>query len=459
MERTVETAKAGSGEGAGQSIPGPARADLQVEELPHDPALPGLGRAVDTGAMLALLQPHFAVEMRALRLHHVHWKQGRSVWLAYEIDLGDPALAWRHYMAACALAKGTHALYGTMEARPWIEPRWGPALQYNDELDLCLWGFPNDPLLPGLGAVAQPEGLRAVLEGAPGVRGRVGTLRASEVVKYVPRKRLVMRHTTDRTVVYTKTHADTCGRAVGGFLQRLVERSRDDPHAFQVPEPIGYLEAERTLVQEGLVGWEPVEKPPADPEAFGTRVGRALARFHTSGLQGLERSDDAYDLEHLLEAITQIARFAPQLETQLAEFGRNARLAAPRNVGTAAPVHGSFRLRQLLTWEDRIGLVDFDDLRQGNPWRDLGDFLAELHTFEGLEDAHARRIRRAFFEAYAADVPWGVDLEALRWFTGVFLVSMHAKRYMRMLKNGRERRIPQFVDMAAEILAHRALPV
>jgi hypothetical protein len=149
---------------------------------------------------------------------------------------------------------GLAALHRKMAKRRWVQPEYGPALLLLEDLGLLLWGFPNDPKLPGLSTVAQPEALLAV---ARGLDGRLGSAPAdcdSTVVKYVPRqapgdeapahRRQRQAHALLQQDVRARArrHRFTPSCAICGTRRRTTaERSR-------VPEPLAWLEREQTLL-------------------------------------------------------------------------------------------------------------------------------------------------------------------------------------------------------------------
>ena len=74
------------------------------------------------------------------------------------------------------------------------------------------------------------------------------------------------------------------------------------------------------------------------------------------------------------------------------------------------PIHGAFRLSQLLVSANGMGLIDFDSCARGSPAFDAGSFVAYLVYLR-----HKRKLAperslaciRSFYRAYAESAPWG----------------------------------------------------
>ena len=107
------------------------------------------------------------------------------------------------------------------------------------------------------------------------------------------------------------------------------------------------------------------------------------------------------------------------------------------------PIHGAFRLSQLLVTADGFALVDFDRCVRANPILDVGSFVAHLlrlgHKGK-LSTGRAAGSIRSFCRAYDRNAPWGLPQDLLRWHTAAQLLTKHARRAEMQLQKKHEGR-------------------
>jgi aminoglycoside phosphotransferase (APT) family kinase protein len=357
------------------------------------------------------------------------------------------------------------ALYKKMSRRTWQEPAYGPALLGLEDLGIVLWGFPNDPRLEGIERVTQPERLREAVAGVPALVAYSAGDIASTVVKYVPGKRLVMKHrltsAAGDVVLYSKTFAHDRGGAIFAVMRSLWERGRDDAAALASPEPLAALDGGRTLLLRGLPGTAAIAT--LRPEALGGRMAQAgdgIARIHTSGVDGLEPWSAAHEFENFLGVTAMLRRYDPELAPAIERLRALAeeRLNLIEPVD-AVPIHGAFRFTQLLSYRERLALVDFDGFRQGHPMCDVGSFAAHIHYLHAkgeIGDADRAAALENFLTAYRAHAPWGTPAAALGWYTGVILVAKHVQKCVKRLKDDGDAKMRAMLAVAEDLLAGRA---
>ncbi len=85
-----------------------------------------------------------------------------------------------------------------MKRQSWVQPAYGPALLHFEDLGVVLWGFPNDPKLPGIQRVAPPAAMLEIARRIPALAALEPRACDGLIVKYVPGKRLVMKHRLER---------------------------------------------------------------------------------------------------------------------------------------------------------------------------------------------------------------------------------------------------------------------
>ena len=440
---------------------------VDIQDVPRDQALLWLHVAVDAEAMRQRLQPHFGdgVQLVQVKVGRFTYKPGRNARFAYRIKLLDRkrGVAAKHVVHGRMEPPEESAhTYRKMQRQAWAQPEYGPALVHFEDLGIVLWGFPNDPKLPGIDQVAQPAAMLESARRIPALAALEPTACESSIVKYVPGKRLVMKHRLTRgdgkrLLLYTKTYAHARGASIHAVMRALWERAAGDPEALTCPEPLAWLPEANTLVLRALPGTAAIGAlDPATIEHDMAQAGRGLARLHTSGVTGLEPWSSADELQNLEKAAGSLERYDPDLGPVLSRVlsGARAELGA-LTTGPAVPIHGAFRFTQLLTYRDRLALVDFDGFKQGHPMCDVGSFAAHLwylHAKHELDADTAQAAVRAFTAGYRSVAPWGTPEPALRGYTAVQLVAKHVQKCVKRLKDDGDSKIQQMLQLAERLL-------
>jgi aminoglycoside phosphotransferase (APT) family kinase protein len=440
---------------------------VDIKDVPRDPVLLGLPVAVDPEAMRRLLAPHFpqGVELLQVKVGRFTYKPGRNARFAYRLKLLDRSrgAAFKHVMhGRMETLEEAERTARKMRRRTWIEPAYGPALLHLEDIGVVLWGFPNDPRLPGIETVARSEAMLECLRAIPSIASLQPNECRSSIVKYVPGKRLVMKHrlstdTKRRLLLYTKTYAHGGGEAIHAVMRSLWEHAAGDPNALVCPEPLAWLPDLGTLVLRALPGTSAVAQLDAGTlERDMIRAGHGLARIHASGVRGLQawRAEDEH--ENFVKATRALESYDPELGPLLERL----RTTAAANMSQleevdAVPIHGAFRFTQLLSHRDRLALVDFDGFKQGHPMCDAGGFVAHLYYLNAKRELDAPTAEvavRAFLNAYREAAPWSLPERALRWYVGVLLVAKHVQKCVKRLKDDGDTKIRHMLDLAERVL-------
>lgn len=443
---------------------------VDIKDVPRDAVLPWLHLATDGEAMRARLQPHFGprVQILQVKVGRFTYKPGRNARLAYRVKLLDldRDRKARHVMhGRMESAAEMTALSRKMAKRDWVAPLYGPALLHLEDLGLLLWGFPNDPKLPGIETVARSEAMLEITRTMAALQARPPVSCDSVAVKYVPGKRLVMKHRLTaadghRSLLFSKTFAHERGASIHAVMRRLWEGARGDADALACPEPVAWLADQNTLVLRAMPGTAAIETLQNGALHSGmTQAGRGLSRIHTSGVEGLEPWDARDEFANFVKATTMLASYdadlAPALE-RLRTLAETARAGLEPLVPT--PIHGAFRFTQLLSYRDRLALVDFDGFKQGHPMCDVGSFTAHLYYLfakQELAAAPTQAAVTAFLDAYRAATPWGTPERALQWYTAVILVAKHAQKCVKRLKDDGDTKIRHMLELAESLLDGR----
>jgi hypothetical protein len=129
-----------------------------------------------------------------------------------------------------------------------------------------------------------------------------------------------------------------------------------------------------------------------------------LAALHRQPLPLTKRFDLANELENLAAWAALVGQAYPEsaaLAHQL--LGYMQRQAPSLALATTMPIHKDFHYRHVLVGQG-VKVIDFDEVRLGDPTFDLAHFCANLHLLayrqQGAPD-HFRTLERRFLRTYA----------------------------------------------------------
>jgi aminoglycoside phosphotransferase (APT) family kinase protein len=129
--------------------------------------------------------------------------------------------------------------------------------------------------------------------------------------------------------------------------------------------------------------------------------------------------------------------------------------AVTRSPMAVTPIHGAFRLSQVLLTNGRYALIDFDDVKCGNPLIDVASFVAHLLYVQvkgQLSQTQSQMAIQHFCRAYRAHVPWSLPGDALAWYTAAHVVGQHAEKCLRLAKRNAPAKVMQLLHLATELL-------
>jgi aminoglycoside phosphotransferase len=343
------------------------------------------------------------------------------------------------------------------QAAPRCRPAFGgAAVAHLRRLDAVAWVFPNDPRLPHLREVVDPDLVRRHLPydrlpaGAERARVEVGIVRYKPEVRCITRYRLVGANQT--LTLFGKTFAHEGAGEIARRMAIVADRLGDDPDAFVVPAPLGWSDSVRTVWQLGLPGTplHDVLDETNEPALAGA-AARGLARLHGVEIDGLPRTALADRLRATREDTAEVAAAFPRLRARLeAVISRLERQARSLPPGPEGLVHGDFLLKQLVVDGGRLGVFDFDNFSIGDPIQDLANCIADLQH-QGLAPRRVRAIVAAFLSAYRADAGWDGPVERLRWHLALqLLYDAHYLHKRRHLTPGFEAELERVVALAED---------
>lgn len=319
---------------------------------------------------------------------------------------------------------------------------WQPAVFWAD-LDLVLRPFPADAKLPILAKLADAEFVKGEINanracfGWPAT-GSVESVRMARI-KYMPGKRCVLRYEAafrDAQVAasarfFSKTYFDGRSRHHFHLLQAAHQCFSARRSKVQIPRPLCHLDGGNTIWQEEWQGHALLDALAVrEWPALFSRLAEAAADLHGSGLTNIPPAPDMNDvLQAVIYDAADLTALLPALQQPVSEWLARLQQTLPALVPRAlpqAPIHGAFRLEQMLARGEEFALVDFDALARGDPLFDAAEFVASLQFLElscGLPRPRLQQAAEGFMENYAALVPWPCERRRLAWYALAFLIS------------------------------------
>jgi len=418
-------------------------------DLPEACEIPQLAAIVEPGRLtralgdaLAQADPGAPPLLRCSVLK-VHYRPGRECRLVISAHFrsGRRTAEQLYFGKLLAGAPSAHENGTSTPSAPRAAaPSFGPASLHVADWDLRLWAYPNDPELPGLPLLTDPERVRERFASEPEVFGferAPRSLRARRA-KYVPGRRCGYAYDvrgwsrSGRAAarrVYGKCYAGAAAAVAHDAAWRVWHSTPAREGRLRVPRPFACDEADGITWQEGLAG-RPVLKERAHathlPDIAG-EIGLRLAALHGAVLPLPREMDHASQLAMLGGSLAG-ARATDVPATRAAcELG--ARLLAHGSRFPELPsvtLHGSFRLSHILETPEGIAFIDLDGATAGDPGVDLGRFLAHLRRLEAqgsVAPAIADATAREFLRGYEAAAPVRVSDERIGWATAVHLIS------------------------------------
>jgi hypothetical protein len=457
---------------------------VQNAAMPEDAQLPQLQAVMDGAAMQNVFQrrlPGFAegrLRIDGLKLTRMTYTPNKACRICYTLRVHD-TISGR---------EGEQILFGKTASNDEIanrrdqarrethaQPEFGPALYVLPELNLVLWGFPNDPALKQLRQLFDKSSLCGYFRKfwdrfhfQPNIRlNDVATM----LVKYVPELRCTLRHElrlgealagqAGDLTVYSKTFCHkTGGEQIFKTMLACWKAPVCQSGEILIPEPLFLVDEINTFFMRGLAGTNADENLAAlDLDRLVAEMGIALAGIQQCRLEGLPECPEQDAMSEVAEAEKVLGSFDAAYLPRVAAIAEALREKIPGLTKMPpAPIHSAFRISQFLLVDGKLALIDFDDFLLGNPIADVASFAAHLLylPLKGkITPAQSRSAIRHFCEAYASRAPWGLPADVFAWQTAAHLVGKQAKKCIKRPKKQYRDIVNQLLNMAADILDGR----
>lgn len=353
----------------------------------------------------------------ASRQRHPH-----PLTLCYELELDDGgtrrcyAKVYRHGAAAAAAADPRAVL---------LAP-----------LDMLLWTWPDDPGLPQLPELLDPQRALAWRHAAPC---------QVELLRYEPEQRATLRCTQGTLQFYAKTFGDDRGAAIHGRFEHFWALAQHDGHAPLVARPLGWQRRTRTVWQARAAG-QPLEEVLAGrasqplPNALPVRLARALAVLHAAQLPVAAQHDLAHWLQEARRREIKIGRAVPELAVRAGRLVEQLEDAADTlPPGPRTLIHGDFHAGQVGVDGQRIVLFDFDEFALGDPLEDLAAFVTRLPAAGAPAEFGTLLVA-----AYAQAAPEQFSRRRLHWHLALQMLLQASRAFVFQVEGWRaelERRL------------------
>ncbi|MFN0057711.1 MAG: phosphotransferase enzyme family protein [Planctomycetota bacterium] len=354
-------------------------------------------------------------------------------------------------------------------ARPLFVPPDGYAPFVDEAAAAVALPFPNDPEIPALRHIYQPDRLRRTIEELlpeyPSADWRVRrrALR-TELLAYKPGRRAVYRidvklrrraagenATADEVVQFhAKFESPKSVECSSENAHEIYRASRDCVH-LRVPRPRPRV-AERALTACDWVAGRSLASALKDPTASVLETlhsaGRALAELHALPIDIEHLASPVEERGELLEVAAALAALLPNERVRLERLADAlSRQLAQFSVEPSAIVHGDLHPGQwIIAPNDAVVLTDFDRAGRGYALYDLGNMYAHLAAF-----APARELFRAFAHGYQELAESALDPELLRAACAVALLR-GAVTPFRSLRSEWPRETVRIIEQVSELV-------
>lgn len=328
--------------------------------------------------------------------------------------------------------------------------------------DLVLWVFPNDPALSQLPTCLDPHQVTsyfpydALLEDVK--RPDDLTAVTTRVLNYLPEDRCTIRYdfrwgqvsAPGKGKVIGKTFSDNRGSDLFKLMQQIWDRSCQNPEAFMVAQPLSYNETLRTFWQGFMPGTPVLDLlNHTNCQKLSEAIAKGLAHFHRGQLSSFATVHNRGILTETVQKTAELMQALPSLRKPLQLVLSQIQNVPPSlDSVPPTPIHGSFRIKEIIAQDGRLGLFDFDNCTFGDPIRDVGVFIADLHR-RRVEASLITALTTGFLHAYREHVKWDVPFDAVNWH---FRTRLLEKAYWRLenrwFNHNFEKRIREIVGLA-----------
>ena len=397
-------------------------APVELDPLASTPLrlrFPELGTAMDTDAMRTRLQG-LLLDGTGLVADACDRPKaevnGDVCWFQYPLEVRAPSVGSHKVLVLGAMFadRGAAARFerdtlAPLAARWRVGPETGPKpTGVLESMGMAVSVFPVNGLVPTLVELTDPRHLGPVFRWILAMEDEA-EVAGVDLVALRRTGGCVLRYRLgtgpDHTVVYGKVGSSAAAEVVREGLEGLARHSLPQNRGtFLFPRVLGYsAELDLTIIS-GVPGSRPDLRIDGVLETMIDRAAVVAALMHTSGAGVGPAHTMEDELATARNAVREIAQDAPDFAAWLTAVldsiseGVQSTPMQPLVFG-----HGDFTMSQLLVAGSRVGVLDFDGLRQAEPACDLGRFLASMRTvLAKAGNPSGDRLASRFLDVYQA---------------------------------------------------------
>ncbi len=438
----------------------------------REPDLPALATLLDEAALLAAVRRCPGMEhARSARCGYLRYKPHTSCLARLKVVVGQEERLWiakahrpdvsdkiaGDKIASDKMRKSLGAS-SEIEASPW-------RTKVLSDLALVFQPFPHDSKLPYLAALRRDESRQGLigrlLPAIPMLATQTSLQDVAsqdchlETLRYKPERRYVARfdcQSVPRAVLKMYSAAEY------GPARRAV-KTLGNLAGVPTARPLGHSDRYQTLLLEWLQGpsldeWLSTAQWDA---SLGSRVGECLADLHRQKTNKLPLRTVENEIDSLREAADGLCWLVHDLASRLGRLVPKICCQMACAPAGAVPIHGDFDPSQVLVLDgaaaDSIGLIDLDQAALGNPFWDLGNFLAHLQrkvSFGQLSEVASEQVWAALLSGYQ-ETAGRVDPRQLAVYAAARLVQLAHEPFRYRSQNWRAQ-IDLLLDRAERLL-------
>ena len=413
-----------------------------------DTGLPGLEAALDpsvVGDLLRRALPEIreGLEITGVHLMDVRYQHDGPCWILYRLKLRPGRGRSIHQLlSARVLRAGERPEPVPEELQARFREREGSLLRtptaYIPEAHMAVYAYPLDPALPKLIDAMDGDVVRKHLNRLWAPQGvHVREVRPRKL-GYTPHARAAFRY--EVLAERRDTGVPEIRRLIGKLhgkkaAHRLFAGNwalwRAAGKKVNLAPPVGYIGALGLTLQEEIRG-ERLGGFASDIRFTkrARQTGRMLAAMHGLSLPLTTRRRPEDEAHVVLRWAGVLAAVRPDLGPRVERLRDRLVAMLLAETRMSAPVHGDFHHTNILVQDDRVAIIDLDEMAFGDPMMDVGRFLASLRIpslrafgkASGLEKAG-----EAFLLEYRARS--GADMERARLFEAASLMTAAASSF------------------------------
>lgn len=400
----------------------------------RDRAIAGLEAILQPDAVLKVFQTQGLTHAHAARLDYLRYKPSRRCIGLFEIGWSSSNSNMPTILVATAMTKTSWEKF--------IETRAAKAIEQGamllPEQRLALEWFPNDHGLKNAAKImslaSRPKVLRRILQVAQLESVELNTL------SYKPARRHVAScFLQGKQRITLKTYTSRGFADADWRIRLAIESGLSN---CQVLGSSSHYSSIATSWIEGrtLSQWMLSAK---DSLSTLSKVGAELAAWHARGQGYIAKMPATNNLDRenvsLMELADDIAVLAPSLAVRAWSLAK--RLTADLSAQPKANdlIHGDFYAKQVILdpSSDRVHFIDFDQLRLGDRYEDIANFVAKNYwqvIHEGLNEPNCESANQQFLEGYTSQFG-PLDRDRLRLHVSIALFRCAPHAFRRVLPN------------------------